>query len=96
MSLALQSPNMEVPCEFVRRMNMSPTERILADAAEREWIDRAILRGAAFEEGEIKGRNEGRNEGLLSVARLMLQAGKTRSEIIQFTQLSDSDLDNLQ
>lgn len=84
MSLAARSPSMECPCEFVRRMNMTPTERALADAAEREWIDKAILRGEAF------------NEGLLSVAKNMLLAGEPRGKIIKFTKLTEQELDKLQ
>lgn len=96
MSLATQSPSMEYPCEFVRRMNMTPEERALADAAERDWIDKAILRGAAFEEGKDVGISLGRNEGLLSVAKSMLLAGEPRGKIIQFTKLTEQELDKLQ
>lgn len=92
MNVALSNPGMEVPCEFVRRMNMTPEERALADASEREWLDKAILRGAAFTEG----KEEGKAEGYIDVAKAMLAAGEPRDKILKFSRLTEDELNRLQ
>ncbi len=91
MSLAMANKTMEEACGFVQRMNMTPQERALADAYERDLLDKMLLRGAAFEEG----RAEGEAKGLRAVASSMLRAGEPRAKIIQFTRLSEQELDSL-
>lgn len=103
MNLATTCPNMTVPCEYVRRMNMTPEERALADAYERDLLDKALIRGSAYTEGEAKGRAEGEAKGRaegeasrnIQIAKSMLAAGEPRSKILQFTELSEAELDKL-
>ena len=111
MNLAATCPNMAVPCEYVRRMNMTPAERALADAYERDLLDKALIRGSAYTEGETKGRAEGEAKGRaegeakgraegeatrnIQIAKSMLAAGEPRAKILQFTELSEAELDKL-
>lgn len=96
MSLAAQAPDMGYPCEFVRKMNMSKEERIIAEAREREWIDRAILRGAAFQDGKIEGKIEGKKDRSYEIAREMLNDGEPRAKILKYSRLTEAELDKLQ
>lgn len=99
MNLATTCPNMAVPCEYVRRMNMTPEERALADAYERDLLDKALIRGSAYTEGKAEGMAEGRAEGVSQrnneIALAMLAAGKPRAEILQFSRLTEEELDKL-
>lgn len=83
MSMATASMTMEQASTFVQRMNMTPRERALAEAYERD----AYEKKAAYAEGEANG--------LQAVARNMLQAGEPRAKILQFTRLSEQELDAL-
>lgn len=87
MSMAVQNEKMEQAATFVHYMNMTPRERALAEAHARDMYEKK----AAYAEGIA----EGEAQGLQSVARSMLQAGEPRAKIIQFTRLTDQELDAL-
>ena len=78
-------------------------ERILAEAKEKakrdQWaraeykFDQGIAKGEQL--GVIKGRQEGRQEEQINMARRMLRAGEPISKICEFTGLLETDVRKL-
>jgi predicted transposase/invertase (TIGR01784 family) len=58
-------------------------------------MDRAQLRYDARQEGIQEGRAEGRNEASLDIARKMKNAGRSLSEIMEFTGLPAESIEQI-
>ena len=75
-------------------------EMLKYEARERYEMDLATRTGLAEargrEEGEAKGRAEGKFEALLATAKKLLTLGMPLSQIKQVTNLSDEELTRLQ
>ena len=94
MSQAFASTPLQEAAAFVQHMNMTKEERALVDAYERDAIDRMLLRGAAFEEGEAKGRAEGEAR-IRTFAVNMLKKNYSVDQIAEITGFSTSEVERL-
>ncbi len=93
--------------EALNQFNWSEEELVAYEQeVKREWDNRAIINTAieAAEEkgkkkGKVEGRAEGRAEGKLQkareMARKMLAKGKEIEEIMEFTELSKEEIENI-
>ena len=88
MELAQQSPVMAKAWTFIHNANLDDIERERALAYERARISDLIERSEEIRDAQLTERIE--------TARAMLAAGKPRVEILQFSRLTEEELDSLQ
>lgn len=89
--------------EIAEVASMDRNERLRYDESLRAYRDTfAVMEGQYLQgraEGEAKGRAEGRaegrTEGLLDVARKMKSKGKSLEEIIEMTDLTEEEINQL-
>ena len=93
-------------CEY-KKITSDERKRMLIQAREDAWRDEEARKKAdiedAFKEGVEKGIKEGKTEGLkegeknskIQIAKKMMSKNINISEIIEFTGLSENDLENL-
>ena len=97
-------------CEY-KKITSDERKRMLIQAREDAWRDEEARKKAAYEdgikEGEKKGKQEGLKEGVekglkegeknskIQIAKKMMSKNINISEIIEFTGLSENDLENL-
>lgn len=69
----------------------------IAEALKQEGIQEGIQKGKleGIQEGIQKGLEKGRREGIIAVAKNMLDSGTSQTLIKQVTGLTDSELNNL-
>ena len=70
-------------------------ERLRYDESLRHYRDTIVVMEGQFMEGERKGLEKGRAEGILAVARKMKAKGMSDEEISEMTGLPLSDIQNL-
>ena len=92
MSLAQQSPVMDKAWNVIATLNADERERAIADAYDRARWDEFFTKEGAFKEGKAEGVNQRNHE----IARAMLAAGEPRAKILQFSHLTEEELDRLQ
>lgn len=90
-----------------KKITSDERKRMLIQAREDAWRDEEARKKAdiedAFKEGVEKGIKEGKTEGLkegeknskIQIAKKMMSKNINISEIIEFTGLSENDLENL-
>ena len=81
--------------EIAEVASLNSEERRKYDESLRAYRDTIAVMEGQFAQGELKGRAEGRAEGILSIARKMKQKGKPVSEIAEMTDLSPEEIDQL-
>lgn len=96
MSLAQQSPVMDKAWNVIATLNADERERAIADAYDRARWDEFFLKEGAYKTGVEDGEARGRLSERQEFARAMLAAGKPRTEILQFSRLTEEELDSLQ
>ena len=81
--------------EIAEVASLNSEERRKYDESLRAYRDTIAVMEGQFAQGELKGRAEGRAEGILSIARKMKQKGKLVSEIAEMTDLSPDEIEKL-
>ena len=81
--------------EIAEVASLNSEERRKYDESLRAYRDTIAVMEGQFAQGELKGRAEGRAEGILSIARKMKQKGKSVHEIAEMTDLSPEEIDQL-
>jgi predicted transposase/invertase (TIGR01784 family) len=81
--------------EIAEVASLNSEERRKYDESLRAYRDTIAVMEGQFAQGELKGRAEGRAEGILSIARKMKQRGKPISEIAEMTDLSPDEIEKL-
>jgi len=81
--------------EIAEVASLNSEERRKYDESLRAYRDTIAVMEGQFAQGELKGRAEGRAEGILSIARKMKQRGKSISEIAEMTDLSPDEIEKL-
>jgi predicted transposase/invertase (TIGR01784 family) len=81
--------------EIAEVASLNSEERRKYDESLRAYRDTIAVMEGQFAQGELKGRAEGRAEGILSIARKMKQKGKPVSEIAEMTDLSPDEIEKL-
>ncbi len=81
--------------EIAEVASLNSEERRKYDESLRAYRDTIAVMEGQFAQGELKGRAEGRAEGILSIARKMKQRGKPVSEIAEMTDLSPDEIEKL-
>ena len=81
--------------EIAEVASLNSEERRKYDESLRAYRDTIAVMEGQFTQGELKGRAEGRAEGILSIARKMKQKGKSVHEIAEMTDLSPEEIDQL-
>lgn len=95
MALAQQTPVMNKAWNVIASLNADDRERAIADAYDRARWDEFFTREGAFKEGKAEGKAEGRVSEREETARAMLAAGEPRAKILQFSRLTEEELDKL-
>ena len=81
--------------EIAEVASLNSEERRKYDESLRAYRDTIAVMEGQFAQGELKGRAEGRAEGILSIARKMKQKGKPVSEIAEMKDLSPDEIEKL-
>ena len=68
---------------------------MLIQAREDAWRDEEARTKAAFKDGKTEGLKEGEKNSKIQIAKKMMSKNMNISEIIEFTGLSENDLENL-
>ena len=91
MSLAQNNPAMEEAWGVIKYLSGDEQERALAEAEERERLDRASL----YDAGKAEGRAEGWKDGKAEVAQNLLHLGLPIAQIAEATGLSTAEIEAL-
>ena len=70
-------------------------ERRLAFLRDKAIRDEKSIREGAREEGEARGREEGRKEKQREIAKILLTKKLSIEEIVEITQLTKKEIENL-
>ena len=81
--------------ELARIANMNKKERAEYEAALKIYRDNENVMDYAVKTARREGKEEGREEGILTTARLMKQNGISFEQIKLCTGLSDEEIQNL-
>ena len=85
-------------CKY-KKLTADERIRMIAEESEKAWKDRQAEIKAAKEEGLEQGleqgEEKGRNEREIEIARKMLMKNKDISEIMEFTDLSEEEIQKL-
>ena len=104
---SLQDPEIRKAVEVIEVMNFTTEERALYESRidwlrlEADALDKAEDRGRdeGIEKGRIEGKIEGKIEGehnkAIQIAKKMLSKNKSIEEIIELTELSKAEIENL-
>ncbi len=95
--MVLAEKNPHVKKAVAKLMSLTADEQVRMEAESREKLRRDIAAQmkAAKESGEAIGKAKGREEGLLSVARNLLDLGRPVEEIAQVTGFSREKIQSL-
>ena len=86
-----------------KKITSDERKRMLIQAREDAWRDEEARKKADIEDAFKDGKQEGKKEGLkegeknskIQIAKKMMSKNMNISEIIEFTGLSENDLENL-
>ena len=81
-------------CEY-KKITSDERKRMLIQAREDAWRDEEARKKATFTDGKAEGMKKGEKKGNIEIAKKMILKNKNISEIIEFTGLSDEDINNL-
>lgn len=81
-------------CEY-KKITSDERKRMLIQTREDAWRDKEARKKATFMDGKAEGMKEGEKKGNIEIAKKMILKNKNISEIIEFTGLSDEDINNL-
>ena len=99
MSMAQNNPVMEEGWGVIKYLSGDEQARALAEAEERERLDRASLYDAGKAEGRAEGWKDGRAEGwkdgMAEVAQNLLHLGLPIAQIAAATGLSTAEIEAL-
>lgn len=86
--MAKQDPMIEKATDILRAASLDPETRMIYEAREKALKDMNSIRGDGLREGIAKGELSKAR----AMARKMLAKGKDISEVVEFTELSRSEV----
>lgn len=86
--MAKQDPMIEKAVDILRAASLDPETRMIYEAREKELKDMNSIRGDGLREGIERGIER----GIEKVAKKMLAKGKDINEVVEFTELSRSEV----
>ncbi len=97
--MAKQDPVMEKMVESLRVASLDPEARELYEARAKALKDLNSIRGEArregIKEGLEKGLKEGKREASRELAKKMLRKGFEVSDIMEMTELTETEIEKL-
>lgn len=87
-----QDPMIEKAVDILRAASLDPETRMIYEAREKELKDMNSIRGDGLREGIERGIEKGELSKARAMARKMLAKGKDINEVVEFTELSHSEV----
>ena len=81
--------------EIAEVASLDKEERKKHDESLRAYRDTIVVMEGQFMAGERKGREEGRAEGILEIARKMKAKGMSAKEIAEMTGISAGEIEHI-